>query len=121
MRSLDLSNLGLDDEDARVLASDGRLARMEWLNLTGNQIGLAGVAALLAAPQVRAIPMVLMLNNPSDAAVQYNLDYDGSVMDSWLPAEGKEAEEKYGRIHWLHLPAGRRPDRYHARAVRYEK
>jgi uncharacterized protein (TIGR02996 family) len=120
MRSLDLSNLGLDDDDARVLASDGRLARMEWLNLTGNQIGLAGVAALLASPQVRAIPMVLMLGNPSDPAAQYNHDYDGSVMDSWLPAEGKEAEEKYGRINWLHLPAGRRPDRYHARAARYE-
>ncbi len=120
LRSLDLGGLGLNDDDARVLAAEGQLTRCEWLDLRGNMIGPVGVAALVASPLIRAIPMVMLDGNPSDPAVQYNLDYDGSVMDLYLPPEGQEAEARYGRINWFHLPAGRRPDRFHARAVRYE-
>jgi uncharacterized protein (TIGR02996 family) len=120
MRSLELSHLGLGDDDARLLATEVKLDRLEWLDLRGNNIGSQGVAALLSSAQIRAIPVVLLEGNTSDPAVQYNLDYDGSVMDSYLPAEGKDAEAKYGRINWLHLPHRGRPDLFHARAARYE-
>jgi hypothetical protein len=60
LRSLDLANLELGDDDARVLAAQPTLARLEWLDLSGNEIGSRGVASLLANPHIRAIPMVLL-------------------------------------------------------------
>ncbi len=121
LRSLDLGNLGLGDDDARVLAASPHLSRCEWLDLRGNAIDAGGVAALLASPIIRAIPMVMLDGNLVDPAMQHSRDYDGRIMDEWLPPEGRDAEARYGRIGWLHLPAGRRPDRFHARSVRYDE
>ena len=120
LRSLGLDGLGLTDDDIHVLVGEGRLAKCEWLDLRDNQITKKGVAELLSSPVIRAIPMVMLDGNPSNPAMQFSRDHDGSIMDQWLPAEGKEAEATYGRIPWLHLPAGPQPDRYHARHVRYE-
>ncbi len=119
LRSLDLGDLRLTDDDARLLATESQLTRCEWLDLRNNTFGPGGVAALLGSAVIRAIPMVMLEFNPCDPAMQYSLDPDGTVADQWLPREGRDAEAKFGRIPWLHLPPGRRAGRYHARHATY--
>lgn len=119
LRSLGLPRLGMTNDDARRLAEDGHLERLEWLDLRGNKIGTPGVEALLASPVIRAIPVVLLAGNPVDPAMQYKRDFDGTVMDFYLPEQGKMAEATYGRIDWLHLPAEGPPDPFLARTAKY--
>jgi uncharacterized protein (TIGR02996 family) len=119
LRSLGLRALDLGDDDMVALARDARLDRCEWLDLRSNRIGLRGVQALAASERIRTIPIVLLTFNPCDPAVQYDDDHAGSV-ETWLPPEGADLEATHGRIPWLHLPPVLgRPDRYHARCVRY--
>jgi uncharacterized protein (TIGR02996 family) len=118
MRSLSLTFLGLGDDDAIALAERGHLDRCEWLNLNLNHIDRRGVAALLANPVIRQMPFVGLRSNPGDPAVGVAIDYDGSVLDSWLPLDGEDAEARYGRISWLHIsPYGVAPNRFHPRPL----
>jgi uncharacterized protein (TIGR02996 family) len=119
LRGLGLARLGMTNDDARRLAENGHLERLEWLDLRGNKIGSPGVHALLDSPVIRAIPVVLLAGNPVDPAMQYSRDYDGSVMDQFLPKTGEIAESKHGRVNWLHLPAEGAPDVFLARNAKY--
>lgn len=102
LRRLDLGALGLRDEDIAVLAREGHLARCEALDLRSNQITEAGFATLVASAEIRAMRSVRLDNNPCDPHMQYSWDCHGTIADMWLPAAGKAAEAKYGRIAWLH-------------------
>jgi hypothetical protein len=114
LRTLGLAACNLDDDDAIALAANPHIGALRWLDLRDNQIGARGIAALGASAAVRAIPIVLLTNNPVDPAQQYSLDWDSSVADSWLPPEGAELEAAHGGISWLHLPPSHQlPDRYH--------
>ncbi len=119
VRSFGLRELGLGDDDMVALARDARLDRCEWLDLRSNNIGQRGVTALADSPRIRAIPVVLLTFNPCDPGTQFSDDGSG-YGEMWLPDEGKELEQRHGRIPWLHLPPLRRlPDRYHAPNVSY--
>ena len=100
--TLDLGHLDLTDDDMHALARDGRLTRCQELDLRANQIGPAGFAALVASPEIRAMRLVRLDHNPCDPHMQYSWDCHGTIADMWLPAEGKAAEQQYGRIAWLH-------------------
>lgn len=114
LRTLGLAACNLDDDDAIALAANPDIGALRWLDLRDNQIGARGIAALGASAAVRAIPIVLLANNPADPAQQYSLDWDSSVADSWLPPAGAELEAAHGGIGWLHLPPSHQlPDRYH--------
>ena len=117
MRSLAFNQLGLGDDDAVALAERGHLDRCEWLSLRGNQIGSRGIAALLASPKIRRIPVVMLHGNRSDPTVQVSQDLDGGVLVHGLPPDSEAAEARYGRIAWLHIPpfGPGQPDRFHPR------
>jgi len=104
MRTLLFNVLGFGDDEAVALAEHGRLHRCDLLDLSGNRIGARGLAALLANPAIRAMRVVSLYGNPCDPHVEVAHEPDGSVMHLGLPANGEEAEERYGRIAWLHVP-----------------
>lgn len=117
MRSLVCNAIGLSDADAIALAERGHLDRCEYLDLSGNKIGRTGVAALLANPLIRKMPVVLLTGNPGDPAELIGQDADGNLVLEGLPSDGRNAEARYGRIPWLHLPPLELPDRFHARTA----
>ncbi len=102
LRTLDLGGLGLVDEDMDLLTEEGVLSSCETLDLRGNRIGPAGVAKLVASARIRAMRNVRLENNPGDPHMQYSYDCHGTIADMFLPATGQDAEDKYGRIEWLH-------------------
>jgi uncharacterized protein (TIGR02996 family) len=118
MRSLSCNGIGLGDNDAVALAERGHLDRCEYLDLSGNKIGRAGVAALLANPVIRNMAVVLLTGNPGDPAELIGQDADGNLVLEGLPPDGRDAEARFGRIPWLHLPPLGVPDRFHARTAR---
>jgi uncharacterized protein (TIGR02996 family) len=117
MRSLNLSQLSLTDDDAVALAERGHLDRCEWLDLSNNKIWSRGVEALLASPAIRRIPLVKLAGNPGDPTAVFLWEEDGALVEGELPGSGRTAEERYGRIPWLHIPVSGAPDRYHGPAA----
>jgi hypothetical protein len=120
MRSLQFNVLGFGDDEAIALAERGHFDRCDLLDLSSNRIGSRGVAALLANPVIRNIPVVCLYANPGDPHVEVTQDLDGGLIDWGLPPAGVEAEERYGRITWLHVPpvGVTAPDPYHVRSFR---
>lgn len=119
LRTLGLNKCELTDEDVIALANEGHLARIEWLDLTLNKFGRAGIEALMASPKIRRIPMVLLGSHPYNPGMQFE-EEGGRVGESWMPEYGQMFEKKFGRIDFLHMPHYMHlPDRYHARNVRY--
>jgi uncharacterized protein (TIGR02996 family) len=118
MRSLVCNNIGLSDDDAIALAERGHLDRCQYLDLSLNKIARSGVAALLANPLIRKMPVVLLTGNPGDPAELVGQDANGNLVLEGLPPDGRDAEARYGRIPWLHLPPLGLPDRFHACTAR---
>jgi len=117
LRSIGLNGLGLGDEEAIALAERGHLDRCEWLDLRRNRIGPRGVAALLANPTIRRMPVVLLHGNVGNPSIMVDHDLDGSVLDYGLPPDGLDAEAHHGPIRWLFLHPLDHGDRFHASAA----
>lgn len=118
IRSLTATHLELGDDDAIALAQRGHLDRCEWLNLRANRIKIYGMAALMNSPWIRAMPVVLLADNPDDPAMQFKYEHN-RLADWWLPENGTFAEKKYGRIDWLHLDPDGIPTRHYPRSAKY--
>jgi uncharacterized protein (TIGR02996 family) len=101
IRSLALQNWRLRDQDMRVLAASPYLKNLRWLSLEDNELGLAGAEALAASQNLPNLRFVVFTGNPVDPSEQFGTD-QGLVVESWMPDEGSELEEKYGPIRWLH-------------------
>jgi uncharacterized protein (TIGR02996 family) len=120
MRTLTFNLLGFGDDEAVALAERGHLDRCDLLDLSGNRIGARGLAALLANPTIRGMRYVCLYGNPCDPHVAAIPDVDGRTIDRVLPSNGEDAEQRYGRIGWLHVPESGLtvPDPYHVSTFR---
>jgi uncharacterized protein (TIGR02996 family) len=120
MRTLRFNALGFGDDEAVALAEHGYLDRCDLLDLSGNRIGARGLAALLANPVVRAMRVVCLYSNPCDPHGEVIQEAGGGMTSLGLPANGEDAEKRYGRIGWLHIPVlgGTAPDPYHVSTFR---
>lgn len=104
VRSLDLAECQLDDEDVRALVASPHLARLRWISLERNAITEAGVAALAEAT-ARALPYLryagLALTPAGDPCDEPIYDEPGRV--EWHPrSEGTRLEKQFGELPWLH-------------------
>jgi hypothetical protein len=104
IRSLDLSGNALTDADIQTLARAPGLSGLRWLSLGYNDIGLDGVDALAASPHLRALRYVCLAGNLVDPSEKYSPE-DHRIVDTWLPEEGVQLEQRHGRIPWLHVQA----------------
>lgn len=100
IRSLSLQNCQLTDHDVQILAASPYLAELRWLSLADNEVGMAGADALAASDKLPRLRYVVFDGNPVNPSQQFG-DDQGAITDFWMPEEGIQLEEKYGRIEWL--------------------
>jgi uncharacterized protein (TIGR02996 family) len=101
IRSLDIGNWKLIDQDMEVLASSPHLKQLRWLSIADNLVGLPGAEALAASRNLPNLRYVVFTGNPVNPSERYGSD-SGYIVDSWMKDEGSLLEEKYGPIRWLH-------------------
>jgi hypothetical protein len=123
IQSIRLDDSNLTDEDIGFLAKSPYLKQLRWLNLTNNRsITRQGVEAMAA----QAGTTLSNLSYVSLAGAAFNPveDYaaDGETI-TWqsLPESGRELENKYGYLPWLHMSAAHTsdivPDRFQSHAL----
>jgi len=101
IRSLDLAENGLDDEDMRTLSGCPHLGELRWLSLGYNKIDTFGSGLLAASKMFPKLRFVRLVGNPSNPCEQI-ADDQGIIVDRWLPTEGELLEKRLGRVPWLH-------------------
>jgi uncharacterized protein (TIGR02996 family) len=105
LTSLSLSRLGLDDEDAKVIAQQEGMRTLRWLSLASNRIGRPGVEALAASPWLARLPYLNLFGNPCDPIPRpAGRDLDGRVTFVERPPLASELESRYGPRPWLANP-----------------
>jgi uncharacterized protein (TIGR02996 family) len=96
------------DAEAALIAGSPHLGRLEWLDLTNNLIGAAGLDALAASANLPSLGYLGFSGNQTEDPTPRHADeYDGYTL------EGVELERRYGHKDWLdprsraHWPPGR--------------
>lgn len=102
IRALDLSSLGLDDDDMITLANATTLKNLWYLDLSDNQITVAGVESLASSDNFPQLTHAVLDNNPGDVHERCGLE--AAIVHVWMPPEGDRVEAVYGRVPWLHFP-----------------
>ncbi len=108
-----LSSQSLDDDDIVRLVGCRYLEKITTLNLLGNNVGEAGLAALATTKNLPNLEYVNFHNNvtpnPTD---DYAIEPMGWwVTDAWRSEAGKKLEDQFGYQKWIHGPH-RFPQRY---------
>jgi uncharacterized protein (TIGR02996 family) len=95
------------DTEASLLAASPHLAGLEWLDLTNNVIGPAGLEALAASANLPSLGYLgFSGNQTADPTPRHADEYDG------YSREARELEGRYGHKDWLdprpraHWPPG---------------
>lgn len=105
--SLDFSNTKLIDLHAIQLAGSRQLERLQWLDLSENEISKSGVLALAQATvaprgNLARLQRVHLLGNPFNPIARFSYD-QGDIYEAELPPEGRNLENIVGAtIPWLH-------------------
>lgn len=112
--SVELSMLGMNDEDVARIAASPHLVRCLTLDLSGNDLGLPAFDALAASPWARGL---LNLERSPEAGFRAAVYFPGELWQpteadnqwgapvyDWTPLspEGQALERKYGYVPWLH-------------------
>jgi hypothetical protein len=103
LKSLALGWSGVKDEHVASITRSPLLTRCQWLGLQTNELTYRGVTELLECEAIRKMPAVMLGGNPCDPAVQVGYDCHGTIAVMFLPEVGEQAEQRFGRIDWLHL------------------
>jgi uncharacterized protein (TIGR02996 family) len=110
VRSIDLRENGITDDEVETLATAPNLAKLRWLSLTLNKITVRGVEALARSSSLDSLVYVeLGLNLCDDPTPRFvETEGMGSYWES-TPA-GIALEKKVGRkVEWLHQDFSRWP------------
>ncbi|MEZ4403682.1 MAG: TIGR02996 domain-containing protein [Kofleriaceae bacterium] len=99
--SLGLAQNHLGDADAAALAGWPR-GRLRWLDLARNQITVAGLDDLAAAPNLRGLDFIDLMGNPCGDPVDRPAFDGGLVVDVRPTERGRELEARHGELAWLH-------------------
>jgi len=110
LRSLNLADSTLGDEDAIRLAQSPYLSDLRWLNLSGNRIGRAGMEAIAASNRLPALKWIdLSYNAAPDPTPQPAEEY-GMVHGEQITDFGKELRRRFPDLEWLKGPGLVDPD-----------
>jgi hypothetical protein len=96
IRSIKLMRNDLGDDEARLIADCPHLRNLEWLDLSNNHIGDAGLEALVASDNLPRLGYLdFRWNVASDPTPQHADEYDATslVARAWM--------EKFGHREWL--------------------
>lgn len=105
LRSLDLSQEGLGDDEVRALAASPYVRTLRWLDLSQNLIRRAGLEALAASPNLPELRWLAFDGNVADSPVPV-ADVDGEfVQQVRVSPIRDELEAKYGRRAWMYPPS----------------
>ncbi|MDB4957900.1 MAG: hypothetical protein JWO36_5469 [Myxococcales bacterium] len=111
IHSLNLSNNGLDDADAKAIAASSQLGNLRWLDLRNNKIGAAGLEALASSSNLPRLQYLGLESNTLDDPTPRHADeYDAEHPTATA------LQKKYGRRPWLSMESARKfpkwpPDR----------
>ncbi|HVC61004.1 MAG TPA: TIGR02996 domain-containing protein [Acetobacteraceae bacterium] len=101
IRSLELDQNQLDDEDIARLAASPMLGDLRWLSLAWNGITMAGFEALAGSTMLPRLRYGNFVGNEVDPSEQI-IEEQGYAVDTWMPPEGEWLEQRYGPLAWLH-------------------
>lgn len=107
--SIDGSDQAWSDDAIRALAGSRHLQALRWLRLSRAGITEEQVEVLAASQSLKDVRVLDLTNNPTrdpvDAASGHGIDWMTNTIvpeSIFLPAFGKELEDRYGTITWLH-------------------
>lgn len=109
LRSLNLWDSGLTDRDADLLAHSPHLTGLKILNLGFNAIGMPGLEALCASRTLANLDYLNLAGNPvpkPDESIAID-GLSGRIVREGIHLSelGRELEQRYGHIRWLHGPS----------------
>lgn len=119
LHSISLRGLALGNAGAQALAECAALSQTTWMDLSLNQLELAGVLALASSAMMQNKVCVELDPNPCDPVERPYFD-SGILVDVAAPFPPGRVEEQVGRaVPWLHYTwgSGQEPDRFHTRYV----
>ena len=85
----------------QLLADSPRVAKLRWLSLLNNHLGMKGAEALAASKNLPSLVYAEFGGNPVDPAEQLGID-SGIIVASAFPQAGMDLESRYGTLPWLH-------------------
>ena len=96
IRSLYLCRQELGDDEAAEIARSPHLGELEWLNLSSNHIGQAGLEALAASDRLPRLGyLAFQFNAVDDPTPRFADEWDADTL------EAKALQQKYGPREWL--------------------
>lgn len=102
LRSLDLSDNGLDDDAAVALAGSPHLEKLAWLDLSKNKISAKGLDALAASQRLPRLGYLCLADNLCiDPTPRIGGCDDYGNFDLEYPAAGRELAARHGERAWL--------------------
>jgi len=103
VRTLRLSNNGLDDHDAELLAGSPYARRLVYLDLDTNRIGRAGIEAIAGSPNLAGLRALFLADNAVESPVSTWVDDGRSGLVEHVGAGLLQAElvATFGRKAWM--------------------
>lgn len=101
MRSLQMDSCGLNDNHLELFAASPQISELRWLSLRENEIGMAGMEALVKSPYLKQLKYTNFGGNPVDPCEELGIDGE-VVVATWMPEAGQILENQFGYIPWLH-------------------
>lgn len=99
----------IGDVGLAVIAASPNLHNLRSLEVSHQDIGMAGLEALGASKTLPSLVYVNLAGNQVEDAIEhYGEDWASNRIvhiDSTLPPVGRELEAKYGELPWLHGPS----------------
>jgi uncharacterized protein (TIGR02996 family) len=101
LRSLSMNACGLHDLHLQMLAASPEVRNLRWLSVADNHLSLAAAEALAESKFLKGLRFAEFRSNPVDPTERLGMD-SGILVSSWLPPEGKDLEQRFGPLAWLH-------------------
>lgn len=99
----------IGDAGLAAIASSPHLCKLQVLNVSLQDIGMAGLEALCASKALPALIYVNLVSNRFEDPVEgFGVDWmTGRIVPDgiYLPPFGREVEAKFGELAWLHAPS----------------
>lgn len=106
VQTLTLTNNGLGDAEAKLLADSPHVRHLVYLSLYGNEIGQAGLEAIAASKNLLALKVFHFEYNQVESPVATMVNDGVSGLENYQPGGPLAAviKQKYGDKVWLEMP-----------------